>query len=62
MARRPVLTSRQRSALFPIPPCEVDLLRHYTLSEKDLQNIGGRRPRVVIPRTGLTPKTVAPKQ
>ena len=51
-----MLTSRQRPALFPLPPCEADLLRHYTLGEEDLQHIGGRRPRVVIPRTGLTPK------
>ena len=43
MARRTVLTSRQRSALFDLPQREADLLRHYTLSDEDLQNIGARR-------------------
>ena len=43
MARRTVLTSRQRSALFSLPQREADLLRHYTLSDEDLQNIGARR-------------------
>ena len=33
MARRPVLTSRQRSALFSLPPREADLRRHDTLSD-----------------------------
>ena len=36
-------TSRQRSALFALPQREADLLRHYTLSDEDLQNIGARR-------------------
>ena len=40
MARRTVLTGRQRSALFSLPQREADLLRHYTLSDEDLQNIG----------------------
>ena len=43
MARRTVLTSRQRSALFALPQREADLLRHYTLSDEDLQNIAARR-------------------
>ena len=43
MARRTVRTSRQRSALFSLPQRDADLLRHYTLSEEDLQNIGARR-------------------
>ena len=44
MARRTVLTSRQRSALFSLPQHEADLLlRHYTLSDEDLQHIGARR-------------------
>ena len=43
MARRTVLTSRQRSALFSLPQREADLLRHYTLSDEDLQHIGARR-------------------
>ena len=37
MARRTVLTSRQRSALFSLPQHETELLRHYTLSDEDLQ-------------------------
>ena len=37
------LTSRQRSALFSLPQREADLLRHYTLSDEDLQHIGARR-------------------
>ena len=36
MARRTVLTSRQRAALFALPQREADLLRHYTLSDEDL--------------------------
>ena len=40
MARRTVLTGRQRSALFSLPQHEADLLRHYTLSDEDLQNMG----------------------
>ena len=38
----PFWTSRQRSALFSLPQREADLLRHNTLSEEDLQNIGAR--------------------
>ncbi|MXY79601.1 MAG: DUF4158 domain-containing protein [Chloroflexi bacterium] len=40
MARR---TSRQRSALFSLPQHETELLRHYTLSDEDLQHIEARR-------------------
>ena len=43
MPQRPVLTSRQRSALFSLPPREADLRRHDTLSDDDLQHIGARR-------------------
>ena len=43
MARRTVLTGRQRSALFSFPQHEADLLRHYTLSDEDLQHIEARR-------------------
>ena len=43
MARRPVLTSRQRSAPFSLPPREVDRRRHDTLSDDELQHIGARR-------------------
>ena len=37
------MTSRQRSVLFSVPQREADLLRHYTLSDEDLLNIGARR-------------------
>ena len=43
MTRRTVLTSRQRSALFSLPEHEAELLRHYTLSDEDLENIAARR-------------------
>ena len=43
MARRTILTGRQRSALFSLPQHEADLLRHYTLSDEDLQHIEARR-------------------
>ena len=43
MARRTILTGRQRSALFSLPQLEADLLRHYTLSDEDLQHIEARR-------------------
>ena len=43
MARRTVLTTRQRSALFSFPQREADLLRHYTLSDEGLQHIEARR-------------------
>ena len=43
MARRTVVTSRQRSALFSLPEHEAELLRHYTLSDEDLENIAARR-------------------
>ena len=44
MARRTVLTSRQRAALFCVPEREADLLRHYTLSDEGLENINTRSP------------------
>lgn len=34
---------RQWSALFSLPQHEADLLRHYTLSDEDLQHIEARR-------------------
>ena len=43
MARRTVLTRRQRSALFSLPEREAELLRHYTLSDEDLEYIDARR-------------------
>ena len=49
MARRTVLASKSRPALFSLSQREADLLRHDTLSEEDLQNIGARR----CPRNNL---------
>ena len=43
MARRTVLARRQRSALFFLLERETQLLRHYTLSDEDLENIDARR-------------------
>ena len=40
MARRTVLRSRHRTALFSLPQREADLLRHDTLSEEDLRTSG----------------------
>lgn len=46
MARRAVLTTRQREALFALPADEPALLRHCILSEEDLAHVRGRhRPR-----------------
>ena len=41
-ARRTVLTSRQRSALFSLPQREAERRRHDTLSEEELQNVGAQ--------------------
>ena len=43
MARRTVLTARQREALFALPASEADLLRHCVLSDADLVHVRGRR-------------------
>ena len=43
MARRTVLTSRQRAALFCVPEREADRLCHYTLRDESLENINARR-------------------
>ena len=43
MPRRTVLTARQRSALFGLPVDETTLLRHYVLSNEDLNYIDRRR-------------------
>ena len=43
MAHRAVLTARQRAALFDLPTDEVLLLRHYTLSDEDIDFIRTRR-------------------
>lgn len=39
MARRAVLTTRQREALFALPADEPALLRHCLLSEEDLAHV-----------------------
>jgi hypothetical protein len=44
--RRTILTERQRQSLFRLPDDAPTLLRHYVLSEEDLDRIRrGRRPR-----------------
>ena len=43
MAHRPVLTTRQRSALFDLPADEASLLKHYILADDDLEHIRARR-------------------
>ena len=40
MPRRSVWSARQRSALFDLPTDEAALLRHYTLSDDDIEHIG----------------------
>ena len=43
MAHRPMLTTRQRSALFDLPADEPSLLKHYILADDDLEHIRARR-------------------
>jgi TnpA family transposase len=43
MPRRITLTDRQKDALLRLPTSQVDLLRHYTLSDEDLVHIRQRR-------------------
>ena len=43
MAHRPMLTTRQRSALFDLPADETSLLKHYILADDDLEHIRVRR-------------------
>ena len=43
MARRTVLTARQRAALFDLPDDEATMLRHYVLSDADLAHVRRRR-------------------
>lgn len=43
MARRSVLTDRQRSAIWALPTDEATLLRHYTLADDDLDHVRARR-------------------
>ena len=44
MARRTVLTGRQRDALLALPADEPTLLQHHVLSDVDLGHIRRRRP------------------
>ena len=37
----PILTDRQRSALFDLPTDEASLLKHYTLADDDLELLDG---------------------
>lgn len=43
MPRRNILAERQRSSLLDLPKDEMSLLRHYTLSDEDLEHINERR-------------------
>ena len=43
MARRTILTERQRAALFDLPADEASLLQHYVLSDADIAHINTRR-------------------
>lgn len=39
MPRRNIWSARQRAALFELPTDEASLLRHYTLSDEDIEQI-----------------------
>ena len=39
MPRRSIWSARQRAALFDLPTDEATLLRHYTLSDDDIEHI-----------------------
>ena len=43
MPRRSIWSPRQRAALFDLPTDEAALLRHYTLSDDDIEQIRVRR-------------------
>ena len=43
MAHRTILTPKQRDVLFGLPTDETRLLKHYTLSDEDLEHINQRR-------------------
>ncbi len=43
MARRTILTDRQRASLFDLPTDEAQFLKHYILSDEDLAHIRKRR-------------------
>ena len=39
MPRRSIWSARQRAALFDLPTDEAALLRHYTLSDEDIEQV-----------------------
>ena len=43
MPRRSIWSARQRAARFDLPTDEATLLRHYTLSDDDIEHIRVRR-------------------
>ena len=43
MPRRSIWTARQRAAPFDLPKDEAALLRHYTLSDNDIERVRVRR-------------------
>ena len=43
MPRRRIWSARQRAALFDLPTDEASLLRHYTLSDDDIEHVRVRR-------------------
>ena len=43
MPRRSIWSARQRGALLDLPTDEAALLRHYTLSDDDIEQTGVRR-------------------
>ena len=43
MPRRSIWSARQRAVLFDLPTDEAALLRHYTLSDDDIEQIRARR-------------------
>ena len=45
MPRRSIWSARQRAALLDLPTDEAALLRHYTLSDDDIEQIRVRRGR-----------------
>lgn len=72
MAHRTILTPKQREVLFGLPADDTQLLKHYTLSDEDLDHIGQRRrprnrlgfalqfARCAIPDAALLPGEVIP--
>ena len=58
MPRRSIWSARQRAALFDLPTDEASLLRHYTLSDDDIEHIrirrGGHNRRIPVAKTPIT--------